>query len=73
MPPCLEIWTSIHLYFVISLIPELIQKNIEIIYNILNMGSLIQVDGGSILGTLGKSAQVASEKIIKNKDTLLFH
>ena len=44
-----------------------VQKNIDIIYDFLNMGCLIQVDGGSILGTLGKSAQVASEKIIKNK------
>ena len=44
-----------------------IQKNIDIIYDFLNMGCLIQIDGGSILGTLGKSAQVASEKIIKNK------
>ena len=44
-----------------------IQENINLVYEWLNAGCLIQVDAGSIVGTLGKSARIASEKIIKNK------
>ena len=43
-----------------------VQENIALIYDWLNAGCLVQVDAGSVLGFLGKSAQQASEKIIKN-------
>ena len=42
-----------------------VQSNINIIYDWLNAGCIIQVDAGSILGFLGKPAQIASEEIIK--------
>ena len=43
-----------------------VQKNFGIIENWLDAGCIIQVDAGSILGYLGPSAKLASEKIIKN-------
>ena len=43
-----------------------VQENITFIYDWLNAGCLVQVDAGSVLGFLGKSAQLAAEKIIKN-------
>tara|TARA_B100000131_G_scaffold295861_1_gene313216 strand:- start:6105 stop:6902 length:798 start_codon:yes stop_codon:yes gene_type:complete len=44
-----------------------VQKNINIVYDWLNAGCIIQVDAGSVLGYLGNEAQIASEKIIKQK------
>ena len=44
-----------------------VQENITLIYDWLNAGCLVQVDAGSVLGFLGKSAQQTAEKIIKNK------
>ena len=43
-----------------------VQENTSLIYDWLNAGCLVQVDAGSVLGFLGKSAQLAAEKIIKN-------
>ena len=43
-----------------------IQKDTSLVYDWLNTGCLIQVDAGSVLGTLGKSSYIAAENIIKN-------
>jgi len=43
-----------------------VQENITLIYDWLNAGCLVQVDAGSVLGFLGKSARQSAEKIIKN-------
>ncbi|MEE2765746.1 MAG: CpsB/CapC family capsule biosynthesis tyrosine phosphatase [Candidatus Neomarinimicrobiota bacterium] len=43
-----------------------VQENITMIYDWLNAGCLVQVDAGSVMGALGKSARQTSEKIIKN-------
>ena len=43
-----------------------VQENITFIYDWLNAGCLVQVDAASVMGFLGKSAQLTSEKIIKN-------
>jgi len=43
-----------------------VQENITMIYDWLNAGCLVQVDAGSVLGFLGKSAQRAAERIINN-------
>jgi len=43
-----------------------VQENITLVYDWLNAGCLVQVDAGSVLGFLGKSAQQTAEKIIKN-------
>jgi len=43
-----------------------VQENITLIHDWLNAGCLVQVDAGSVLGFLGKSAQQTAEKIIKN-------
>ena len=42
-----------------------VQNDVNIVLEWLNAGCLIQVDAGSVLGGLGKSAQEVSEKIIK--------
>ena len=42
-----------------------VQKNPNLVYNWLNAGCIIQVDAGSTLGLLGKSAKEASQIIIK--------
>ncbi len=44
-----------------------VQKDISIVYNWLNTGCLIQVDAGSVIGNLGKSARITAEQIIKKK------
>tara|TARA_Y100001970_G_C14228417_1_gene857116 strand:- start:229 stop:1017 length:789 start_codon:yes stop_codon:yes gene_type:complete len=43
-----------------------VQEDIGLVYNWLNTGCLIQVDAGSITGTLGESAFNAAQDIIKN-------
>tara|TARA_S200000501_G_scaffold378888_1_gene444624 strand:+ start:53288 stop:54082 length:795 start_codon:yes stop_codon:yes gene_type:complete len=43
-----------------------VQENIYLVYDWLNSGCLIQVDAGSIIGTLGKKSKIAAEKIINN-------
>jgi protein-tyrosine phosphatase len=43
-----------------------VQENITLIYDWLSAGCLVQVDAGSVLGFLGKSARQVAEKIIKN-------
>ena len=43
-----------------------VQENITFIYDWLNAGCLVQVDAGSVIGDLGKSAQKTAERIIKN-------
>ena len=43
-----------------------VQANSEFLTNWLEAGCVIQVDAGSVLGTLGKSAKNMSERIIKN-------
>jgi len=43
-----------------------IQKDINKVLEWLNAGCLIQVDAGSVLGTLGNAAKEVAEKIIKN-------
>ncbi len=42
------------------------QENINLVYDYLNAGCLMQVDAGSLLGTLGKNALIAARKIIEN-------
>ncbi len=42
-----------------------VQNDVNIVLEWINAGCLIQVDAGSVLGSLGKSAQEVSEKIIK--------
>ena len=44
-----------------------VQENIFLVYEWLNSGCLIQVDAGSLIGTLGKKSKVAAEKIINNQ------
>ena len=43
-----------------------VQENSEFLTNWLEAGCIIQVDAGSVLGTLGQGAKNISEKIIKN-------
>ena len=43
-----------------------VQENINIVYDWLNSGCLIQVDAGSVLGSFGNKTKKVSEKIIKN-------
>jgi len=43
-----------------------VQENSDFITDWLEAGCLIQVDAGSLLGTLGRSSKIISEKIIKN-------
>ncbi len=42
-----------------------VQKDINLVYDWLNAGCIIQVDAGSLLGLMGKSAQEASHIILK--------
>ena len=44
-----------------------VQENIFLVYDWLNSGCLIQVDAGSLIGTLGKKSKIAAEKIINNQ------
>ena len=46
---------------------KIIQNDINKVLEWMDIGCLIQVDAGSVLGTLGKAAQIASEVIIKNR------
>ena len=43
-----------------------VQKDLNKVLEWIDAGCLIQVDAGSLLGTLGKSSKKVSEKIIKN-------
>ena len=43
-----------------------VQKNLNKVLEWIDLGCLIQVDAGSLLGTLGKGAKEVSEKIIRN-------
>ncbi len=43
-----------------------VQEDLSLVTNWLERGCIIQIDAGSILGTLGSKAKTASEKIIKN-------
>ena len=45
---------------------KIIQNDINKVLEWMDIGCLIQVDAGSVLGTLGSAAQIASEIIIKN-------
>lgn len=45
---------------------KFVQDNISIVYDWLNAGCLIQVDAGSVLGSLGKQSAICAERIIKN-------
>ena len=44
-----------------------VQENSDFITDWLEAGCLIQVDAGSLLGTLGRSSKIISEKIISSK------
>lgn len=43
-----------------------VQDNFNIVYEWLNLGYLIQVSAGSLLGRMGKPAKIIAEKIIMN-------
>lgn len=49
---------------------ESVQKNINLVNQWIQAGCLMQIDAGSINGTLGKSAKKSANEIIKNR---LFH
>ena len=43
-----------------------VQNEINTVFDWLNLGCLIQIDAGSVLGTFGKGTKKCSERIIKN-------
>ena len=43
-----------------------VQEDLSLVTSWLERGCIIQIDAGSILGTLGSRAKTASERIIKN-------
>ena len=44
---------------------KLVQKSIDIVYDWINAGCIIQIDAGSVIGMLGKMAKEVSRSIIK--------